>query len=340
MNTPVTRSRSLAEASPGVARLAVCGWSNAAAEALAALEHTGAFQGVAIGDRSALALVHARRETHAPCYQQVGEMVRSADYDAILFADPDEVPGSAMAAAARGARLILLAEAMTAAALQAASTAASVHDVPVTLLHPARHDAGLRDLAKLVSTEASPAAFLDVSLEAPIDAPVLLRTAVAHVAALLPEMEATVRASAWADRAMVAEVSDGARYASIRVRHAPSAYIRVAAETAHGTGTLEVRDGMGEVRFTSPAGEHLRFGVEHRDAATGEAQRAAEALTTGHDDRREVEALGLLLDAIERAIATGEPQSSTCCRQPELRVIEGGASRRERGRGPLRLVVS
>ncbi len=337
MNTPATHRPP--------SRLAICGWDEHALVALEALEATGAFRGAAIGDRSGAALVRARRETALPCYQRVSEMVRAENYDAILFTDPHDIPAEAMVAAARGAHLLLLGESMPGTALLSAASAATAHGVPLTLLQPSMHDPGIEDLA--ASLGEGPR-YLDITVEAPADAALLLRTAVAHASRLLPHIDGTARGTAWGGdepRAVAAEVHTSNGQCTIRARHAPSTFVRIAGESAAGAVDLMFRDGAAEFRFASPAGDHLRYSPAVVDHWTIEAYRAAEHHAynehSGHlDDRAGAEAQGTLLDAIERAIATGEAQSTACCRRPELRVLPGGGRDDSTRSASLRLVVS
>jgi len=324
VNTPVTHRPP--------SRLAVCGWDERAREALGALEATGAFTGAAVGDRLGASLVEARRATGLPCFQHVSEMVRAAEYDAILFAatratGAQEVPTAAVVAAARGAHLLVLADGVPGAALLSAAAAATTHDVPLTLLQPATHDAGIADLRQAVAVDVP--VRLDITVEAPVDAAMLLRTAVGYLAEVLEHVDGAVRASAWphpatttpeAALAYAVDLEAGEGRSTIRVRHAPTTFVRITADSARGAAELHVRDGGPEFRFTSSAsqqGEHLRYRPDAVDHWAAEAERAAHPAR--REDRGRAALQGALLDAIERSAATGEPQSTSCCRRPELR---------------------
>lgn len=332
MNTPATHR------SPS--RLAVCGWDEHAREALTALEATGAFVGAAIGDRSGSALVRARRDTGLPCFQHVAEMVRAAEYDAILFAGAlahaEELPAGTMIAAARGAHLFLLAEGASGAALLSAATAATAHGVPLTLLQPAMHDPGLADLARTVA--AGDPVYLDITVEAPTEADLLLRTAVGYLAEMLEHVDGSVRASAWAGRVYSVDLAAGDSRALIRARHAPNTFVRLAVDGPGGAGELLIRNGEPEFLSTSPAGDQLRYRPDAVDHWTAEAARAAHP--SRNDDRDRAELQGTLLDAIARSVATGEPQSTSCCRRPELHLLQGGGRAAVGRSSNLRLVVS
>ncbi len=338
MNTPATQRSPVP--------LAVCGWDEEAREALLALEATGAFAGCAVGDRSGSALVRARRETALPCFQHVSEMVRGAEYEAILFADAEALASGAVVAAARGAHLLVLADRVGGEALASVAAAASANHVPLSLLQPALRDAGVAALPEMIGPGG--ASYLDVTVEAPWDASHLLRIAVGHVSRLMETEDMLVRASAWAEphRAYQVDAADGERAASLRVRHAPSPLLRIVAEGTAGVAELMLRDGIPEVRFTSPGGEDLRYRADDVDHWALEAARAADP--DQRDDRLRAECQGAFLDAIERAVATGEVQTSACCRRPALHLVEGPAGvRQEQGgralrprTGALRLVVS
>jgi len=317
-----------------ITRLAICGWTATALDAVAALETTGAFECVAIGDHSAAKLVRARQQSRRPCFQQPAEMLRTGDFDAVLFATSEDAEHLAPIAAARGMTILVPASELSGAVLTATADAAARHDTRLLLLNPARHDAGVADLTQRITThhEWSPA-YLDITVEAPTDASELIAVAASHLVTLAgaehltTHLEATVRATAWGSpaRAISAtiEVSGGATpmTASLRARHAPSTFIRIAGDSPAGAFDLRIQDGEADLAFTSSAFDHVRYAPAASDAWLDEAERIADPQTI--DDIDEARALGALLDVIQRSIATEEAQTTVCCAAPALRVIRG-----------------
>jgi hypothetical protein len=307
------------------------------------LETSGAFGAVAVGDYSGSALVRARQDTATraeplPGFQQVADMLRGVDYDAVLLGDPDGLVAAVTIAAARGKAVVLLADAVRGADLEAAADTATTHGVPLTLLQPARHDAGMDDLRRLVASDpAWTPHHLDATVEAPNEASRLAAVAVSHLVDLAAHdarasqggvhANTRVRGDAWADPARVVDatiLAHGRRY-TLHARHAPDTFVRVTGDATAGAFELRIQDGDAFLTITGAASpgrigtEQRRYRVEPRDHWAVEAARAA----AGADDTARARAEGALRDAMERSIATGEEQASACCRRPALRLLGG-----------------
>lgn len=332
-----------------ITRLAVCGWNDDIRDALTALEATGAFRGVAVGHYAASTLVRARTDTAdrvdpLPAFRQVPEMLRSIEYDAILVGDADGVAEATTIAATRGSSVILLADSVRGSELESAADAAAVHGVNLSLLQPARHDAGMDDLRQLLSGAAdwSPH-YLDITVEAPTDVARLVSVAISHLVTLLdplgtggqsglgagPHTSTLVRGITWGDPARVvnATVIAHGRHTTLHTRHAPDTFVRIAGDAPAGAFELRL-DANGAAlmvaglhssdRATAQTGDQLRYRVEPSDQWTLEAARIAD----GANDVARARTEGAIRDALERSVATGEEQSTACCRRPSLRLLE------------------
>ncbi len=328
MNTPATPA------------LAICGWTPDAAEAVAALVEGGRYRAVAIADTSGAALVRARRDTGLPCFQQMRQFVASGDYDAVLIASPaaaDLVP----LAAARGADLLVLASACDADTLETAAEAARAHGVRLTLLRPEAHDPGLSDLARLLASSPDwQPSYLDITVEGATEVERLLGAAVAHAIRIAPGRQGLVEAGAWipregaAARVVDATITTGEASISLRLRHAPEAFVRIVGDAPAGAFELRLTDDEATFTYTTTAGDHVRHHPESVDHWAVEAARAASA-----DDATMARAQAALLGAVTRSILTGDVQATDCCERPELRLITGRGTG-ETPRGNLRLIVS
>ena len=183
--------------STGTPTLAVLGWSDRAERLLPQLHAQGGFTVAGVGDRSATALIRARQATNAPCFQHTAEMVRRLDYDALLIADGASGSDLAGAAAARGAQLIAVADALPAAALGAAATAAVRHGVALALSRPLLHEPAIEALLSLLEDDPDwRPALAGIELRGPRPVEEQLRDAVALASGLLATSPLRVTAAA------------------------------------------------------------------------------------------------------------------------------------------------
>ena len=177
-------------------RLAVLGWSDRTERLLSELRARGGYAVVGVGERSAAALIRARRATNAPCFQHTAEMVRRLDYDALLLADPAATEELASAAASRGAQLIAEAEALPAAALDALATAAVRHSVPLALARPLLRHPAIEALIALIGGDAMwRPALVSLDLGGPRSTEAQVRDAVALATRLFADAPAQVTAA-------------------------------------------------------------------------------------------------------------------------------------------------
>lgn len=268
-------------------------------------------------------------------------MLRGVEYDAILTGDATGFGQATTIAAARGRSILLLADTARGSELESVADTAATHGVNLTLLQPARHDAGMDDLLELVSGAAGWAPqYLDITVEAPTEVARLVSVAISHLVTLLdhagpaghtPGRHANtlVRGTTWADpaRVVTATVIAHGRHATLHARHAPDTIVRIAGDAPAGAFELRIEGVNGSLMVaglassggtTARDGERLRYRVEAPDHWTSEAARIA----AGADDTARARTEGALRDALERSVATGDEQATACCRRPSLRLLD------------------
>lgn len=348
----VTRLRRPSERAAPPARLAVLGWSAEAGDALAALEATGRYRGVAIADPSSLALVEARGATTLPCEQQAQAYLQRGEYDALLVGSP-ELAEAAPTAVRRGADLLVLRSACDVGALSALADATEVYGAGLFVLDPALHDAGFPDLCRLVAPSApsdrwSPRE-MDLAVEAPVAIDRLLALAVAQLVRLTPHAATTVRAETWGGalgttaRSAFASIEGPDFNARLHLRHAPTVYQRITGDALGGAFEWRhTEDGACLARYHQDGPR-----TAHRPPAIDQWRAEAHRVVT-RDDRGRTEDLLLLrrelalLDALTRAIDSGEAQQTACCPPADAHGAGSARDRKPPGvrRSHLRLVVS
>jgi predicted dehydrogenase len=178
-------------------RLAVLGWSDSVEQLLPQLCSLLGFSIVGVGDRSAAALIRARRSTNAPYFQHTAEMIRRLEYDVLLVADTDAAIELVPRAASRGAHLIGEASSLSASALDAVATAAVRRGVPLALARPLLRRPAVEAALQLVRDDARwRPSLVTIELGGPRAEEQQLRDAVALATRLVPEPPHQVTAAA------------------------------------------------------------------------------------------------------------------------------------------------
>ena len=245
-------------------------------------------------------LVRARSATGLPCFQHVLEMLRVADYEAVLI-DCDLHAGEiAERAAERGADLIVSGERLDAASLASVARAATRHSVALVVLRPALHDRGYTFVSELIAADPGwQPSFVNLELSGDRPAEALLRDAVAAMTRLLPqtpfELSAAIAGPADAPEAMAAQIRlPGGALASLTARVAPVTKLSLVATSPAGSTELSSEGGAALVTLTAP-GRHARAlspgdrrparpggGARRRRATWGGARRAARPARGGY----------------------------------------------------------
>jgi hypothetical protein len=330
-----------AERSRRPLRLGVLGWSPDTAEALAALAGTGRYLPAGIADRSGTALVRAREATGLPCHQRVAPFVEAAAFDALLV--DGAFATDALALAPAGCELLFLADTCDTTTLEgiAHASGSGCDSLRLRLMRPVLQEAGFVELRERLASPGWAPRYLDIVVEAATDATQLLATGAAMLTRLAGAADASVRAEAWGapTRTLSATVETAECMTRLQVRHAPEAFTRISGDSEAGAFEYLVRPDGVSIAWTRTDGSQTRFTPEPVAPWAAEADRIAAA--SASDDRSCLHAEASLLDAVQRAALSGDPQSTDCCQQPALRVLRGGGNQVEGGRPPhLRLVVS
>jgi len=317
--------------------LLVCGWNDDARRASDALASTGAFQVTSIVDRSGLALVEARRTTGLACSQLAGQTLDAGGYGAVLLSSPEHMATEAARAARRGASLLVLGDHASGATLRSVVETAHAYGVSLHVLSPALHDPALVDLLHALASKEYRPHTLDIEVEAATDIARLLPVANSFAARLLGDIGAGLTLSAAGSPELAAITVETAMcFASLRVRHAPTAFIRISGTGDDGAFDLRVEDGTGRLVLT-PFGSMPSIRV--RTAIDGWRAEAQRITRSGQDDIATAATEASLLTAIEaaliprtsdRTLPAPTPVAAAPAR-PALRLLRGadrGGSRR------------
>ena len=326
-------------------RLAVCGWDDDSPTLLQRLEQRAELRAVAVGARHTAELVRARSSTGLPCFQHVLEMLRVADYEAVLI-DCDLHAGEiAELAAQRDADLIVSGERLDAASLAAVARAATLHSVALVVLRPALRDRGYAFVTELVAADPRwQPSFVGLELSGDRPAEALLRDAVAAMTRLLPQtpfqLSAAIAGPPDAPEAMVVQIRlPGGALALLTARVAPVAKLSLAATSPAGSAELSSEGGEALVtlaaRGAAPERSRLAIGDPlDQEAVRVAAVRRGEALDALLAPRE-----AATLEAIEAALATGEVQPvHDPTPRASLRVLQGGGHRVDAPAGRLTLI--
>ena len=302
--------------------IAVLGWSDRAERLLPQLHAQGGFTVAGVGDRSATALIRARQATNAPCFQHTAEMVSRLDYDALLIADGASGVDLAGAAAARGARLIAVADALPAAALDAAATAAVRHGVALALSRPLLHQSAIEALLSLPEDDPDwRPALAGVELRGPRPVEEQLRDAVALASGLLPASPLRVTAAA----------APAANHLAAQLRYGGEALVVIgvtADAEEHASIRIEAPSKPPNVRQFAP-----------EDTLAADAARIVATLAGDPADLRLAQREAAVLGALESALATGQTHHVAAPDvRATLRVLAGGADGVSAPSGRLRLL--
>jgi hypothetical protein len=331
--------------------LLVCGWTEGTPELLAAIEVAGGYRAAAVGDRSALALTHARSSTDVRCYQHLREMFSRVRHEAVLIGLSEGIASVVDLAADAGSSVILDAGALSAGELYTAAETAHRRETPFVALRPALRVPGFETLRALIQERPQwkPRA-LDVTLESRVESPERqLRDAVALIAELLDGLPREMRAAAHGNPAHVGSVLVEARYeagplAMIHARSGLYTRLEITGDAAAGSFTLAV-DGDSATLDLRDAGEPART---RRVAAAPagllyrEARHATAMLADGASNSERTLREATMLGAIEVAMATGDVAELLSERdRPALTLIEGsGTHATPPRRGHLRVVTA
>ena len=269
-------------------------------------------------------------------------MVSRLDYDALLIADGASGVDLAGAAAARGARLIAVADALPAAALDAAATAAVRHGVALALSRPLLHQSAIEALLSLPEDDPDwRPALAGVELRGPRPVEEQLRDAVALASGLLPASPLRVTAAAApAANHLAAQLgyggevlvvigvtADAEEHASIRVEGA-------------GVATAAVPlDAPASLRVEAPSKPPNVRQFAPEDTLAADAARIVATLAGDPADLRLAQREAAVLGALESALATGQTHHVAAPDvRATLRVLAGGADGVSAPSGRLRLL--
>lgn len=330
-------------------RLAICGWDEDTGALAAALERLAGLRPAAIGDTRAQALVRARAQTGLPCYQHLHEMLRSADYDAVLLGAAGQPPDPAHAreAAERGATLLLRGGHIPGDTLAQAARSAVDRGAALAVLRPVLRGAGAGFLTDLVAAEpAWRPHFATIEVRADADPTALLRDAIGLAARLVDATPAQVALSL----AGAAPLEPGAlaahlRYAggalvqctAVRSPHG-APHWNVTVEAAAGSLALRIAPGRSRVEVATMTEAPQSTTLTEPDPIEAEARRLGGGI--GADDARFALREAAMLRALEGSLATGyvHPVPRPDARQG-LRVLPGGGRRSAAGGVPAPLRV-
>lgn len=295
-------------------RLAICGWDDETPDILRALERYAGLLPAAIGDTRASHLVRARAETGLPCYQHVHEMLRSAEYDAVLLGASGALvdPAHTREAAEHGAMLLLRGGHTRGEALATAAQEALTHGTPLAVLRPLLRAAGVSFITDLVRAEpAWRPTYVSIDVRATDDPVALLRDTVGLAARLVDATPSQVALSL----AGAAPLEPGALAAHLR--YPGGALIQCAAHRSVQSGqhvalTIEAPAGSIVVQSTP---EHSRIMIAtpteapqsstltEPDANDAEARRIGGGI--GADDARFAHREAAIMRALEGSLETG-----------------------------------
>ena len=329
--------------STGTPTLAVLGWSDRAERLLPQLHAQGGFTVAGVGDRSATALIRARQATNAPCFQHTAEMVRRLDYDALLIADGASGSDLAGAAAARGAQLIAVADALPAAALGAAATAAVRHGVALALSRPLLHEPAIEALLSLLEDDPDwRPALAGIELRGPRPVEEQLRDAVALASGLLATSPLRVTAAA----------APAANHLAAQLRYDEQALVVVGVTAdveQHASIRIEAPAGVASATVPHDAPASLRTEAPNEppsvrqfapeDTLAADAARIVATLAGDPADLRRAQRESAVLGALESALVTGQTHHVAAPDvRATLRVLAGGADGVSAPSGRLRLL--
>ena len=325
-------------------QLAVCGWDEYTAALVDAFAERAGLRPVAIGDDRPASLVRARTATGLPCYQHLREMLRAADYDAVLIGTTVDRESLVELTAMKGAALLIRGDVANADTLNAAAAATIKTGNELHLVRPELQRSGIELLMNLVGTDPAWTPTL-VAIE--LTAANGTRSALQSAAALALRLQ-----GATATQAFISEAGyDGheALLASVQIRHGKRALTtllvrpgadeacRVTIEAPAGMAELVARDGNAVLDVFPLDGEPEHTVLTDEDLILAEASRIGGSGTRIDELFAPHEAA--LLSAIEASLATGfvTPVQDPGTRG-SLRVLEGGDHGTSRRRGHLHLI--
>ena len=326
-------------------RIAICGWDERAAALLHALTRSGRWQAVAIGDHRPAALVRARAATGLPCYQHLHEMLRVADYDAVLLGTEVDRESLAELVAERGADLLLRGDVTSAAALAAAADLAAAGGLRLAVVRPELRRAGLDLLTGLVTGDLEWAPSL-VTID--MGEPQGVVAALSDVAAIVARLHATAPTHAVAaavhplgdDPSLIAVQArhGGSALTTATARHTGQAELRIAIDAPAGSAVLEAGPEGTTLKISREGGAREQSELVDDDLVTLEVARLndpgaarSDALHAAHE--------AAFLQALEASLATGfvAPVHDPGTRGT-LRVLEGGRQTTSPRQGHLRVL--
>lgn len=326
-------------------QLAVCGWDEYTAALVDALTERADLHLVAIGDDRPAALVRARAATGLPCYQHLREMLRAADYDAVLIGTTVDRESLVELTARKGAALLIRGDVANADTLDAAAAATIKSGNQLHLVRPELQRSGIDLLMNLVATEQSwTPSLVAIELTAANGTRAALQCAVALALRLQ---------GATATQAFISETgSNGheALLASVQIRHGDHALTtllvrpgndeacRVTIQAPAGMAELVARDSNATLDIFPADGDVQHTRLTDEDLFLAEATRVANTASNGIDEVFAPHEAALL-HAIEASLTTGfvTPVQGPGTRSA-LRLLEGGDHGTSRRRGHLHLI--
>ena len=319
-------------------QLAVCGWDEYTAALVDALAERADLRPVAIGDDRPAALVRARAATGLPCYQHLREMLRAADYDAVLVGTTIDRESLVKLTAMKGATLLLRGDVANADTLDAAAAAAVTSGNELHLVRPELQRSGIDLLMNLVGGEPAWTPTL-VAIE--LTAANGTRAALQCATSLALRLQGSTATQAFISEALLASVQirHGDRaLTTMLVRPGSDEACRVTIEAPAGIAELVARDGNASLDVFPVEGDSTHVELTDEDLILAEASRVANVAGASTDEVFAPHEAALL-HAIEASLATGfvTPVQDPGTRG-SLRVLEGGDRETSRRRGHLHLV--
>lgn len=313
-------------------RLAVCGWEEQTPRWLAALRAQAGLVPTAIGDPRASRLVRARAELGLPCYQHLHELIRSADYDALLLDGPADTADLAAHAGARGAALLLSGAAADGETLAAVATTAGTSGVPLVVLRPQLRRAAFEAVRETIASEAAWApTLLDLRIRQPRAAAASLSDAVAFACDVLGGDVTEVAVSrAGTDPGSSLAVTAHLRFrsgqlATMSAIAAQAEHLAITWEAPAGSATISATGETTLLRLEPTGAEPRLLQIADGDSLDREAARAARLLAGEGSEAFSAPREAAALQAIERALRTGQVQPVLGAPvRPALRVLRGG----------------
>lgn len=326
-------------------RLAICGWDERTAALVRAISRRTELRPVAIGDDRPAALVRARTATGLPCYQHLREMLRVAEYDAVLIGDTADREALLQLAAEHGSSILLRGDVANARTLRAAVDAVSTGAAGLKVIRPELNHAGFELLTSLTSGDAGWQPYLvQIDLSGAFGMDIGLNAGAGLVARLQPEAASQVVVSALHDR------TDHPTTATIQIRHGsdaltmltlhdyPDDYCRITVEARAARAKFTTRDGTSRLVLEPAGGVPERSELVDDDLLDLEAIRIGDAASRRADERLAPHEAALL-SAIEGSLQTG---FVTAVRDPgargNLRMLRGGQLTTSPREGHLRLL--